>query len=76
MKILQNVHVNVMISNLEQASTGTSNCTQSKMIYTKRLFLYQTICQMIYQMIMTLIDNAELYMYKEILYCKHLVCAP
>ena len=35
-----------------------------------------TIFQMIFQMMMILIDNAELYMYKEILYCDNLVCAP
>ena len=37
--------------------------------------ILETIFQMIFQMMMTLIDNAEFHMYKEILYCEHLVCA-
>ena len=36
----------------------------------------ETIFQMIFQMMMILIDNAELYMYKVILYCEYLACAP
>ena len=38
--------------------------------------ILETIFQMSFQMIMILIDNAELYMYKVILYCENLACAP
>ena len=42
-------------------------------IKLKRKYMFQMICHM---MTVALIDNRELYMYKEMLYCEKLVCAP